>query len=203
MPYDKEAARERLSACTPYQAAVVLALASHRSSIAGDQPEAETFFPEYGKLLAAAKRMNQAYLLSAPAKHITDEVSTRLEEILGSEEFPVDNEGGSEGYFMDIAVGIAYVRDVWTNQDVQYALGGLRRGYAFANELRRQLPTPPTVLAEPLDAAEQARQFADIDAVLALGEPITLEQFDALAAEGDELGQALRVRLAEVIAAGI
>ena len=132
-----------------------------------------------------------------------DEVSTRREEILGSEEFPVDNEGGAECYFMDIAVGIAYVRDVWTNQDVQYALGGLRRGYAFANELRRQLPTPPTVLAEPLDAAEQARQFADIDAVLALGEPITLEQFDALAAEGDELGQALRVRLAEVIAAGI
>ena len=203
MPYDKEAARERLSACTPYQAAVVLALASHRSSTAGTLPEAETAFPEYGKLLAAAKRMNQAYLLAAPAQHLTDEVSVRLEEIIGSEEFPVDNDGGSEGYFMDIAVGIAYVRDVWTNHDVAYALGGLRRGYGFANELRRQLPTPPSVLAEPLDDAEQARQFADIEAVLALGEPISLEQFDALAAEGDEIGAALRARLAEVIAAGI
>lgn len=199
-PASTAAIEERLRTCTPYQAAVVAALASHRSALAGELPAAETAFPEFGKLLAAATRMTRAHLLAAPAKRVTEEVSVRLEEVLGSEDFPAENEGGSEGYFMDIAVAIAYVRDAWTKNDVEYAVNALSHAYSFANRLGRHLETPPS---EPLDTAETARQAADIDAVLALGESISVEQFDELAAAGDSLGEAYRGRLAEVVAAGL
>jgi hypothetical protein len=193
---------ERIAACTPYQAAVVVALAARRITAVGDLPKAEADFEEFGELLQAAERMNLAYLVSAPAKTVTAEVSARLEEIIGTDDFPVENPGGSEGFFQSAAVSIAFLRDVWTRQDLAYARSALNYAfYSFANKLDRHFPTPP---AEPLDAKETVCQSADLDAVTALGEPISVEQFDELAAAPASvaLGRAYRARVAEIIAAG-
>lgn len=193
---------ERIAACTPYQAAVVVALAARRTTAVGDLPKAEEDFEEFGKLLEAAARMNLAYLVAAPAKTVTAEVGARLEEIIGSDDFPVENPGGSEGCFQSAAVSVAFVRDVWSRQDLNYARSALDYAfYSFANKLDRQLPTPP---AEPLDEVETACQAADLDAVTALGEPISVEQFDELAAApaSAALGRAYRARVEEIIAAG-
>ncbi|WP_194915941.1 hypothetical protein [Catenulispora rubra] len=199
----RQAARidERIMDCTPYQAAVVVALAARRTTAVGELPKAEEDFEEYGKLIQAAERMNLAYLVNAPATTVTAEVSARLEEILGSEDFPADDPGGSEGYFMKAAISIAYLRDVWTLQNLKYARSALSSAYKFANKLGRHLPTPP---AAPLDEAETICQSADLDAVTALGEPISVEQFDELVAAPASiaLGQAYRARVAEIIAAG-
>ena len=192
----------RIAACTPYQAAVVVALAARRTTAVGDLPKAEADFEEFGKLIQAAERMNLAYLVSAPASTVTAEVSARLEEIIGTDDFPVENPGGSEGAFQSAAVSIAFLRDVWTLKNLSYARSALNYAfYSFANKLDRQLPTPP---AEPLDEAETACQSADLDAVTALGEPITVEQYDELAAAPASvaLGHAYRARVAEIIAAG-
>jgi hypothetical protein len=199
----RQAARidERIMACSPYQAAVVVALAARRTTTIGDLPKAEADFEEYGKLLQAAERMNLAYLTSAPAKTVTAEVNARLEEIIGTDDFPVEDPGGSEGYFMKAAISIALLRDVWTRQDLRYARSALSSAYKFANKLARHLPAPPL---EPLDEAETACQSADLDAVTALAEPISVEQFDELATAPASiaLGQAYRARVAEIIAAG-
>jgi len=199
----RKAARidERIAGCTPYQAAVVAALAARRTAAIGDLPKAEADYDEFRKLFQAAERMNQAHLRSAPTKTVTTEVSARLEEILGSEDFPTENPGGSEGYFRSAAISIACLRDAWTLQDLKHTRSALSSAYKFANKLDRHLPTPP---AEPLAEAETACQSADLDAVAALGEPISVEQFDELAATPPSLalGQAYRARVAEIIAAG-
>ena len=193
---------QRIAGCTPYQAAVVTALVTRRTTAIGDLPKAEADFEEFGKLLQAAERMNLAYLVSAPTKTVTAEVSARLEEIIGTKDFPVENPGGSEGFFQSAAVSIASLRDAWTLQDLQGARGALDYAfYSFADKLDRFFPTPP---AEPLAEAETVCQSADLDAVTALGEPISVEQFDELAAAPASLalGQAYRARVSEIIEAG-
>ncbi|WP_194915942.1 hypothetical protein [Catenulispora rubra] len=178
---------ERIAGCTPYQAAVVAALAARRTTAIGDLRD-----DEFRKLIQSAERMNQAYLLSTPTKTITTEVSARLEEILGSDDFPTENPGGSEGYFRGAAISIACLRDAWTLQDLKHARSALDHAfYSFASQLG-------------MHEAETACQSRDLEAVTALGEPITPEQFAELAAAPASLalGQAYRARVAEIIAAG-
>ena len=182
----------RIAGCTSYQAAIVAALAARRTTVVGELPKAEADYDEFGKLLQAAECMNQAYLLSTPAKTVTIEVSARLEEILGSEDFPTENPGGSEGFFRGAAISIACLRDAWTLQDLKHARSALDHAfYSFANKLG-------------LHEAETACQSTDLDAVTALGEPISVEQFDELAAAPASLtlGHAYRARVAEIIQAG-
>jgi len=193
---------ERVAECTPYQGAVLAGLTARRTTAIGDLPKAEVDYDEFGKLVQASERMNLACLLSVPATTVTAEVSARLEEILGSPDWPTENPGGSEGYFRAAAISIALLRDAWARQNPSDARAALNHAYySFANQLERHLPTPS---AEPLGEAETACQSADIDAVTALGELISVEQYDELAAAPASvaLGQAYRARVGEIIAAG-
>lgn len=193
---------ERVAACTPYQAAVVIALALRRTMAITDLPKAEADFDQYGKLIDAAQRMNLSYLMSVPATNVTSEVSARLEQAIGTPELPMDDPGGSEGAFMGVAVMIEYLLGAWTHPDTQKAAEALDYAYSpFADGLEE---FPDLTPGAPLAEMETACQSADLDAVTALGEPITVEQFDELAAapESVALGQAYRARVAEIIAAG-
>lgn len=193
---------ERVAACTPYQAAVVVALALHRTMAIADLPKAEADFDQYGRLIDAARRMNLSYLMSVPARNVTSEVSARLEQAIGTPELPMEDPGGSEGAFLGVAVMIEYLQDAWTRPDPQKAAEALGYAYSpFADGLEEY---PWLAPRPPLAEWETARQSADLDALTALGEPITVEQFDELAAapESVALGQAYRARVAEIITAG-
>lgn len=193
---------ERVAACTPYQAAVVIALALHRAMAITDLPKAEADFDQYGKLIDAAQRMNLSYLMSVPATNVTTEVSARLEQAIGTPELPMEDPGGSEGAFMGVAVMIEYLLGAWTRPDPEKAAEALDYVYSpFADGLEE---FPDLTPGAPLSEMETACQSADLDAVTALGEPITVEQFNELAAapESVALGQAYRARVAEIIAAG-
>lgn len=193
---------ERVAACPPYQAAVVMALALRRTLAIADLPKAEADFDQYGKLIDAGKRMNLSYLMSVPATNVSTEVSARLEQAIGTPELPLEDPGGSEGAFLGVAVMIEYLLDAWTRPDPEKAAEALDYVYSpFAEGLEDFPFLPP---GAPLGEMETACQSADLDAVTSLGEPITVEQFDELAAapESVALGQAYRARVVEIIAAG-